>query len=827
MKKLVKILALVLIISTVCTFLVACEPEEQEPTAEERKDYGVTALEDLKDYSTDSVPDISYSETDKTDATTKLTAKIDALNTEYYDDTLNAMQKILKNSDASTFVCALEYSEMPANQMKDLVAYIASGTTVDAAKTDFENATGLIEDYSAINEWTDEMDGLASTSDAYKDIYRKRAKKSYAMNTKLASVGAANGQAMDGGQAARALIEVIQYAESVVAGEKMMGAISPKPNMTDYFKTVLYAKVYDTSSTKDGSGKYEKETTFDWDTSAYSILVTVRSFNHLRWGGAGQTTDAVVKTGTYDKASIAANDKALVKAWGYSYDYEMASYKALTKDEYYKNIEYTLKSQLSDAESVEAAAIQQKLYTKAYRYKDTFYKEKYVPAMEPISRTEELYEACVYGFIADTSASWASPTNFTAAAAVSVEGVTGKTEATITYQIGSLSGDNRYTAAFKRGVDIGMSEFLLSTDMEYYWSKTEANVKAQAAAQRKMDDNSDRGANADYNTSYYEGLWELDMENLKSSQFIVDEFLKEDTGSAELGRILKYQIYNYQSDYIRSINQLKAHITMDIQSLINDNAYVKDSTGYKKIADYTLTTEQSDIVYNIGYNCAVLDSMKADFGTFNVTNQLSAVDNVKWKGDDTMKGINDNINDAVSKNYTSYSGKSKVTALQDTLVKKIWVHKSNSTAPTYENRDDIPSADSANYVQDYDTNHQLSRLLNNHDKVMYYTAGQVQITLKKGVSFSSKGIDYENHVTDEHEKMIGGYEDAISTFTGSVLFTNTSGIAQVDREGRKYTKDDKWYLKYEYVNDTLNYYYQVTADDTFRYDVTLYMGYTG
>ncbi len=846
MKKLVKILALVLIITILCTALVACKPNKDGDKDDDgdkggttngrlaNGTYNITPLQDLHDYSTDSVPAVSYTDNDKAEPIEQLTAKIDELNNEYYDDTLNTMQKILKNADATAFINALDYSELPANQMKDLVAYIASGTSVDDAKKDenVEKATGLIEDYSAIEEWTDEMDGLATTSETYKDIYRKRAKKSYAMNTKLSEIGTStpNGKAMDGGQAARALIEVIQYAESVVAGPNMMGADGfDTADMTDYFKTVLYAKMYDIGEKDAGAGKYERLATYDWDTSAYSLLVTIRSFNHLRWGNEGQTKGAVVKTGEYNKANIAANDKTIVKAWGYSYDYEMASYKALTKTEYYKNIEYSLMSHFdTDADAIEAATIQRKLYTKAYRYTGSFYEDKYLPATVPVSQMEELYEACVYGFTTDDSNTWGQKvTTFNGVADVKIDGLAGKTEGTISYKLGALS--DKYTATFQRGVNVGMTAFLLSTDMEHYYSQQDSNatIKKQAKAQRTMDENSNRAEGQDYSTVYYDALFDLDMENLKSSQFVVDEFLKEDSGSAELGSILKYQIYNYQSDYIRSINQLKTRITMDIQSLVNDGVYTKESDGYKKVAGAVLSEEQEDVIYEIGRNCAVLDSMKNDFGTFSANNQIQLADGVQWKGNDTNEGIEGNINTAVKKSYTQYSGKNKVDTLQNTLIKKIWVNSKDATAPTYENFEDIPAGpDSNNYVEDYDTTHQLSRLLNNHDKVVYYTAGQVQIYLQKGVGFStSAGIEYEKHSSPDYDNLIGGYEDEIGSFDGLSLFERGYG-GDIDADGVTYEPDDTWYLRKEYKDGEMNYFYEVTKDDSFRYDVTLYMGYT-
>ncbi len=822
MKKLVKILALVLVIATFCMALVACKPDDG-PEDVQRLDYLVTPLADLTDYSSDSNAAVTYSQDAKTTAEGQLQTKITSLNNNYPEDTLNVMQKILKNADATAFVNALEFSGLPTDQMKDLVKYISTGTSVADAKDKPTEATGLIEDYSAIQEWTDELPD-DTTSQTYKDIYKKRADKSYAMNTKLASIGTSNGgPAMNGGQAARALIEVIQYAETVIDGQNMANGAE----MTNYFKTVLYDVIYDAVDA-DGDGVYEKGTEYKWDTSAYSILITIRSFNHLRWGTAGQTKSAIIKN-VGDPAYVKPDaDKTLVKAWGYSYDYEMATYKALTRPEYDKNVQYTLKDSLTDAEALEAADIQQKLYTKAYRYSADFYVSKYTPAMEPVSRIEELYEACVYGFIADDNLSWGN-VNFGAESInLTVAGnTTGdkKTEQNIVFKAGAL--DTRYSTQFKKGVDAGMAEFLLSSDMEYYYSLTDANVIAQAKAQRTMDGSKDDKSGNTYNNA----LFDLDMENLKSTKFIIDEFLKEETGSAELGSILTYQIYNYQSDYVRSINQLKAKIAMDIQSLVNAGAYEESVAGtYTLVGGHVLTTDEYDTVYDIGYNCAILDSMTNEFGEFDLTSQLNNVGNVVWKSTDTTIGINDNITSAVEKDYSSKSGSAKVTELQNTLIKKVWAHKSDSSKPTFNSREEITSdLDSENYVEKYDESHQLSRLLLNHEKVMYYTAGQVEITLKKGDGFSSStGITWKNHTTQEGDTLMGGYEDAISTFEKSSLFTNPAAT-DIVAENKTYEPEagGKWYLRaiYDSATGNMNNYYQVTENDAFRYNVTLYLGY--
>ncbi len=816
MKKVAKIFLVLLVVSIVFSVLCACTPASKDngtkKQTEKRKDYGVTALADLKDYTTVTASASAYA-TNTTlvaDEITDLQDKIDSLNNEYYEDSLTTIQKIFKSSDATEIVKALGESGLSQEKMKELVAYIAGkktdGTHYSLAEAKATtDATGLIEDYSAISAWDDELDALSgdTSSEAYKSLYKKRYQKSWSMNETLYNTG------MDGGDFARALIYTMNYAQKVIKSDKM----AADTNMTDYFKDVLFTRVYETREAIDeatGMYEYAEGEPYSYDRSAYETLISIRAYNGVRW--SKDQTDAI-----YD---LTSDSKAkLIKSWGYSYDYEMAAHKALTKEEYNQNIEYTLKDYLEDNEAIEAAKIQRKLYQNGYRYTSSFY-EKYYDALKTYAQKQELHEARVYGFVNETSTQTGSDNNYLTVegCGTSVADTNFSTEAEIKVDLGKIT--DKYVETFGQGVKSGMASFLLSSDMEYYYSTIDANVKAQATATRTMKKNNSTES-GDYGTVYYNAQYDLEIENLKSANFIMSQFLLESTGNGELQKLLMYQIYNTQSDYIRSAKRLKASIYVKLQELTKEGVYTVSTDGKTFTLDKSSALYNEEDIYNIGRDTATLDSLYSSYGELGVSSQIEQAGNANFKDSNNTQGVNSNVKTVLDSKatYEKESGKKRVDALTDALIKKVYVGASGTKYSKYEaenTTDQTIIDDIKGKSLEYDTDWALSRLLVNHEKVMYYTAGKVQISYKT-INASNATTAYTAKESD-----IVSYNQAI----GSSFLPKATDVANITIDGTEYKTTGKWYLKYEYneVTKQFSFYYPVDETSTFKYDSTLYLG---
>lgn len=822
MKKFCKYVLVAMIAVIIASVLFGCTPTGSGGgnnngggnSSTGRKDYGVTALKDLTDYSAASFSATGYASNLDTvaDEIADLESKIVSLNDEYHDCTLNTLQKILKNSDASAIIAELGNSGLKKEKMTKLVSYVAGNKadgghyTLAEAKATTE-ATGLIEDYSAILEWDDELEEEKSAhgtdSDAYKTLYKQRYMKSWSMNETLYNTG------MDGGDAARALVYVMNYIQTVVKSEKM-GADT---DITEYFKDTLFTRVYELTDVIGEDSKYEYDSlSYSYDSSAYEVLIAIRAYNGVRW--SKDQTDAVT-TGSSDKKN------QLIKGWGYSYDYEMGTHKALTKEEYEKNIDYSLKSYLSNDEAIEAAKIERKLYASGYRYSAEFYK-KYYSAIKTYAQKEELHEARVYGFVTDGTSSSATGSNnnkITVESAGNSVSAAFRTEPIIEVNMGKI--EDSYVEQLGKGINAGMESFLLSSDMEYYYSKDDKHVTVQAEATKKMSQAPSDSA------TYYNAQFDLEIANLKSSDFVMTEFLLNSTGNTELQQLLRYQIYNYQSDYIRSAKRLKASIYRSLAELVKEGVYEVSADGKA----YTLVNADGweEDIYNVGRDNASLNALYTCYEEFELDTQLDLAGNASFKDSNNTQGISGNVKSVLEQESsikTSHNGSARLTALKDALIKRVYVGKSGTKYTISEAEDpNAPASiieDIAGKEPEYDTDWALSRLFLNHEEVVYYTAGQVRVEfrmLNEGGNSDQYNKGNDDTTASYDESLGGGFlpdRDEIS-----------SVVKDVKVGEKTFTSNYKWYLKQDYDSSTgeLNYYYEVTSDTSLKYDSRLYLGH--
>lgn len=801
MKKKINLLVCAFILAAVlATVFAGCTP----PTPEDQTvKYAVTPLSDLTDYSaTAAKAAVSYNENGEgyADARNALEAKIKTEKS-YYDnfadggdnyfrytaaDLVNGVEtsiegryeagerveqssliKILAHADADQLIYVLGYSGLEQSEMISLIKYIAEEG--EDAKDKPTEATGLIEDYQAIQDWSNEYDAEENDT-AKQEIYKKRARKSRAMNARLFATG------MDGGDAGRAIIEVFEYTQ--IVAEEMRKAYTPNiDNMTDYFKKEL----------------------LDYDT-----VVLIRANNDRRWGVAGQSKNAmqgknVVYSdhkydGSYAKPSA---DAALVQAYGYSYDYEKGNYNALSDADFEKELVYRFKTSMSLDEAKDYSRIQRKQYEKAFRYSDAFY-TTYYAALHPINECQEKYERYVFGFT-DEDVTAGDPIFKGASSIIKVQGVGGdETEDIISVDMGGKEATS-YSEYTKKAMDVGIKDQLKAGDMQHYYWGIEANIKAQNEANNdRMSNNAGSQAKGEFN---------LKLVNLKMTDFVLDTFVKE-KNTAGLSNIMIAQTRLYVADYARMTKALRRQVVREIAKLEKEGVLGATRSGNDVyyVADGGYTAEQQETVRDkIGRTAVIITNLANKIKDLDVNSKETGIKGTDWQT------ISNQVHETVIFDYTAKDGPdnwgTKSVTLEDQLIKK--ETDANGKFVLDENGN-----------KKYDTNWKTSVFVNNNQAVLAYSSGQVDVTFQVGT-----GISPEGKLTgvSPRESLYGYSGDTVAeALSGGVSFkTLTGGSGSVTYTATADTS--RYYLKRD--NSSGKYYYVVNQNDVLNYDTTLYVSY--
>lgn len=812
-KRINLILCVLIVVALLATVFVGCVPENK-PTKEEVK-YAVTPLADLTDYSSTANKQPVYyttSTTEYTEARNNLEAKIKTQKSYYdayaagestylkydgknlnggteedIDGEQSSLLKILAHADADQLIYVLGYSGLAQDKMISLISYIAEDGTGAADEANISKATGLIEDYEAIREWSDIVDRGTSTA-AGQTAYKNRARKSRAMNKRLFDTG------MDGGDAGRAILEVFEYVQIVTEemratyNEEHVGAILD--NMTEYFKKEL----------------------LDYDT-----VVLIRANNYRRWGNAGQGKTAMNKEvkydveahsyeGSYSKPTSTSaqtyGDAGLVQAYGYSFEYERGNYNALNDTDFEKELTYRFATKLSNDEAKDYSRIQRTQYEKAFRYSEAFY-NKYYTALDPINVAQETYEGAVFGF---NNSDRVNGDRFDGASStIKVQGVGGnETEETISVDLGGDTkvqnrdkNKNFYADMSYQAIKIGLHDQLIAGDMQHYYWGIEQNVLDQNNANNdRMSDNAGTQAKGNFN---------LKIVNLKMADFVLSTFVDEkNTGG--LANLMKAQTRLYLADYARLINAYRRQVVRELAKLEKEGvlvARVVENSNSKEIvydlANGAYTPEQQITVRdNIGRAAAMIKNLNNKRSTLDVDSKDTTLLSTDWKviSDQIKATVNYNYNELGVANWGAKSKK-----LDDVLI-----HKDENGK--------------------YDTNWATSVFVNNNSQVLAYSSGQVALEFRVGNRLSNDG-------KVEHAP----YKDIVYGYSGEQLTTIIS--AHDDGEGLTFSAltantgsatltatpqtDEYYYLVCD--DQTGKYYYKVLTSDIVEYDLTLFVYY--
>lgn len=692
--------------------------------------------------------------------------------------------KIFLFCDINALIGRMAAAALPQDKMIELIDYI---TRDDPAGDNYLMTAGTgsaIRDYEELDELYDVYDEDDS-DDNYKLLQRKRRKVMHEVFGIFQD---------DAASAARTAIEILAYAQEVVATEMIDDYeenTGSRPGFYDFFKGEL----------------------FDYDTLVYFL-----AFNET----CGATGDYLLSNVNYTISAV--NKKEMTKLYGYYYQYQKKDFDLFNDAEYFEYLDLSLLDYYdNNADALKYRDYDREHYAGAYRYSAEFY-EKYYQAHFLFQGKQEKQDIRVYGVDKDWSTSYANE--------------------------------------MQKGCDAGMEATLKLSDVNWEYSATDSNVtnyNIAAKAYYSLPED-DRTGSKPSNEARLK-LVKLRVEQLKSQHYTITHKSIE---SADLGNALKYQIYSFSGDYART---LLSNRKDDIYMTAERARIAPDDTEKISAKDE-----------EIGRNTA----MFANHNYFyiekgNVTHQLSIANEYNW-GE-----IADGMEQTIAYDFEEYQTKYLAgeppevidgetvdyndpvdIQFEDTLIKKNIV------------------GEGANQKKEYDTDWEISRLLDNHENVFRYAFGQVVVyymegdnledyTLKgeyvtdsqhapdsiidpespefynntiKAIStsdfekFSSNAINYsdyqeESYESDERVELAlfaaGEWEGILPTngnVSGSPSLYTFQKTETVSGNARNYN----YYLIFEgwYVDEDLQYKAELEDDqfgEEYDYDIRLYPGY--
>lgn len=375
----------------------------------------------------------------------------------------------------------------------------------------------------------------------------------------------------------------------------------------------------------------------------YETLVYLRAFNEYYNNGAN--------SGLQNS----------VELYGYYYVYNRTDYESQSDEEFEKQLKYGHMSVFTEAEWLEYVKLQRNSYVKAYRYSDDFYTtfyQKHFGFQEKIERHEEI----VYDID-----KWYLMT---------------------------------YTGEMRKAIqDKGLNGQLNFTDWLWCYAGDDAVMKDYNAANTANENGKDERASAEQK---YAGEFQYDIANLKMINYIL-----KNMENINLGRTLKFQVYGYSGEMVKSAQSYKKD-----KALVEANKIQPDE-AIGIIAGLNAADQKT---YAAGKIDAILKQMYATYSGVSVNEKANSAASQPW---DAMQS---EVQAALDKDYSTYAtSKEKVDALEDMVIKRVY-----SCGGTEDN---CPNNTRGHVgcTKEYDTKHKISQFVSNYEVILRHMAGSAKI----------------------------------------------------------------------------------------------------
>lgn len=605
------------------------------------------------------------------------------------DESANTVQRIFVYATAEDFIQRMSEARVEEKRTDGVVKYICrddeeyedrgKGTgyvyTIGEASAledyaQLEELQEIYDDFDAYEEDSSYADHIFDTEEEVQDALNRKKRKIYG------EIFAIFEEEAD--QFARCAIELVSYAIEVI--ESVM--IPAYNNAHDATVEIM---------------DYIRYEMFDHETLSYFLAFmddNITQFNN-------NTYKAVQK-------------KTMMSLYGYYYQYQKRDYEVFddskmvkndrigTVTEYQDFLELNHKSYFdTDAEALRYRNYDRRHYKEAYRYSYACY-QKYYTVQLTFQSVQEEKDLDVYVGGATTSIGESL------------------TKGQYKDGIDKVGDDLTYSAEMQKGCAQGLESTLKLSDVNWEYTaddKVVLNFNAKSKDWNGLSDDAQGYTNNKIKKVEYE------LAQLKSQDYAINHVT---ITTADLTKALQYQVRSYSADSIRSIQAAKKdEVTY---YLAMDRFLQATGLRYEDIKNGSVfNTWEVEAYYDLeedaGRNDAKFINLDANYTIGTANDQVNAANNADWAG------VKSNIKETLAKDYVAYSksGNTKLVDeyFEDTLIRKEW---SCGTALDVQ---DCPNGNGHRECsEEYDTDWALSRLLDTHEVVLRYMAGQAVVTFK-------------------------------------------------------------------------------------------------
>lgn len=608
------------------------------------------------------------------------------------DESANTVQRIFCYSTAEEFIQRMSEARVEEKRTDGVVNYI---TRDDEEYENRGKGTGYVyekgkasalEDYAQL----DELQEIYDDFDAYEDdtsyadhIFETEEEVQDAINRKKRKI---YGEIFDifedeGDQFARCAIELVSYAIKII-DSVMVPAYNFEKDATIELED------------------YVREEMFDHETLSYFLAFMDQNATALN-------------TNTYK----ATRKELMMSLYGYYYQYQKRDYGVFDDSkmidnarigkvtEYQDFLELNHKEWFeTDAEALRYRNYDRRQYKEAYRYSYACY-EKYYNTQLAFQDIQEGKDLEVYKGGATKTI--------------------GSSLTTGQYKDGlsKVGGNLSYASEMQDGCEVGLEATLKLSDVNWLYTADDLIVKnynAKAKAWNILTDDAQ-----EYQPNKIKKV-EYEIVQLKSQDFAINH---ETISNADLTKALQYQIRSYSADSIRSIQAAKKdevtyYLAIDRYLAVNGLRYADIANNVVGIQEWQ-SKAYYDLEEDAGRNDAKFINLDANYSIGTANDQVNAASNADWAG------VKSNIKTTLAEDYQAYHNSSNTKHVdqyfEDTLIRKIYSCGSDIDEPC---QDTANGANHSKCTEEYDSNWALSRLLDNHEVVLRYMAGQAVVTFK-------------------------------------------------------------------------------------------------
>lgn len=742
MRKLIKIIACMLILSIVVIAVAACVNNGDDKKPIDNSKVNISTLPDMVDYGQSAyinVARVNYTEQDRDNWNQKLTDKQDEErgywlldgetwdNSKYYTfgaiteaadgtrtrqhkygylaqndngewywedgDSANTVERIFCYSDPAAIIEKLSLAGIAREHTDLMVEYISRTSDEEENREEYHGFTfeigtsSAIDDYAQLEELKEMYDDWTETEIKENSEFADSDEVSDAINLKnrkiYGEIFRIFGAEVD--DFGRASIAMTEYAVEVIETVMM-------PLYKDEFN--ISELEFGDNGTYSQYGRdykefivYMREEMYDYDTLSY--LIAFREFIDMN--------------DSYE----AGTKVAAMTLLGYHYQFKQRDYNVFDdevtktyKGETITEYEYFLKLSHksyydTDREALDYRDMDRRQYEKAYRY-STACLTKYYQSQLEFQAIQEDVDAEIY-----------------------VGGRAGQYNKGISYYgqntgTGKGSGTITYSSEMQQALSYGLDANMKIGDVNWEYSESDTNTLRMNLVSKQWNGLTEQQQeNPSPTQRYYKVEYEIEL--LKSQNYVLTHATITDN---DLTGALRYEIKSYSADSVRGIQQNKKNeviYNIDITRML---------TALEVDAAHLTATEQAaydELVETEGRNYAEYQNLTRNYTKVDVNGQITTAANANWSG------IRSNVETTLAQDYKNYKPVNNIQVdkyFEDTLIKK--TYSCGGTLEACKNNDGH-----INCTEEYDTGWALSRLLNEHEIPLRYVYGQIEVTMAK------------------------------------------------------------------------------------------------